>query len=226
MVSVFKRFVLERIPILKRIFIFIKHTVKLELSRIRIRKLINKDQEIWLEVGAGDKAGINGWITLDITKRCDIYWDLRLGLPFPNESVSQIYSSHFMEHLSFREGQEFLDECLRVLVPGGLFSICVPDAKLYIEAYIHGDTLESNQAFRYKPAYNGTTSIDYVNYIAYMDGHHNYMFDLENLFHILEEKGFENVRPRKYDPTLDLQERDYVSIYAQAEKPRSLPEPV
>lgn len=67
-------------------------------------------------------------------------------------------------------------------------------------------------------AYNNTSRIDYVNYIAYMDGHHKYMFDEQNLIVILENKGFRNVRLRNFDPSLDLKERDFESIYAEAQK--------
>ena len=153
-----------------------------------------------------------------MTRNCDIYWDLRRGIPFPNESISKIYSSHFFEHLSFKEGQKFLDECLRVLVPGGIFSICVPNSRMYIEAYLNNSDLNKNQFFGYKPAYNNTTKIDYVNYTAYMDGHHKYMFDEENLIYILTLKGFQNVRLRKFDPDIDRKERDFESIYADATK--------
>jgi predicted SAM-dependent methyltransferase len=112
-----------------------------------------------------------GWVTIDITKNCDVFWDLRKGLPFPDQSITKIYSSHFFEHLSFKESQQLLDECRRVLVPGGTFSICVPNARLYIEAYLKSDSLVEKRFFEYKPAYNNTTRIDYVNYTAYMDGH-------------------------------------------------------
>jgi hypothetical protein len=44
------------------------------------------------------------------------------------------------------------------------------------------------------------------------------MFDEENLLYILNSKGFKNVRLRKFDPTLDLNERDFESIYAEGEK--------
>lgn len=145
------------------------------ISRQRIRKHLRSNADIFVEVGAGDKKGENGWLTIDMTRNCDIFWDLRNGMPFPNESVSKIYSSHFLEHLSFKEAQVFLDECLRVLVDGGLFSICVPNAKLFIEAYSSSIMLDPNTFLGYKQASNNTTSIDYVNYIAYMDGHHKYM---------------------------------------------------
>ena len=99
---------------------------------------------------------------------CDIYWDLRRGIPFPDESLKKIYSSHFLEHLSFREAQRFLDECKRVLVPGGQFSICVPNARIYIEAYLNSNSFDVNKFLAYQPACNNTTRIDFVNYMAYM----------------------------------------------------------
>jgi predicted SAM-dependent methyltransferase len=204
---------------LKRILpSFIITFAKETKAKTYIKNIMSKKEYINLEIGAGDKRGENGWITLDVTKNCDIHWDLRKGIPFPNESIHKIYSSHLFEHLSFKDGQKLLDECLRVLVPGGVFSICVPNAKIYIEAYLKGEGLEKSKFFIHKPAYNDTSRIDYVNYMAYMDGEHKYMFDEENLVAILQKKGFMNVHLRNYDPNLDRQERDFESIYAEARK--------
>ena len=194
------------------------HVLKYQASKIRIRQLLGMADEIYLEVGSGDKKGVRGWTTLDKTKNCDIFWDLRNGIPFPAESITKIYSSHFLEHLSYDEGQKFLDECLRTLRPGGVFSICVPNARIYIEAYLGGLELDPALYCGYRPAFNNTTKMDYVNYTSYMDGHHKYMFDKENLLFILEKKGFRNVESREFDPQLDSRERDFESIYATARK--------
>jgi hypothetical protein len=103
-------------------------------------------------------------------------------------------------------------------VPDGKFSICVPNARIYIDAYVKGNSLDAATFFGYEAAYNYTTRIDYVNYTAYMGGEHKYMFDEENIVFILKSKGFRNVRLRDFDPSVDLQERDFESIYAEAEK--------
>jgi predicted SAM-dependent methyltransferase len=201
-------------PIVREVATFVKHGS----SKKEVRRLLKERSEIFVELGSGDKKGKGGWITIDMAKNCDIFWDLRKGLPFPDESLQRIYSSHFFEHLSYKETQQFLVECKRALIPGGNFSICVPNAKIYLEAYVGGKTLDPGEYFSYKPAYNHTTRIDYANYVAYMDGEHKYMFDEENILCILESKGFKNVRLRQFDPSLDLKERDYGSIYAAAEK--------
>lgn len=187
-------------------------------SNRKARHIVSTRKEIWLEVGAGDKRGTGNWITIDMIDTCDLYWDLRRALPFPDSSASRIYSSHFFEHLTFKETQSFLKECRRALKDGGNFSICVPNAKIYLEAYISGRLLDPNVFFGYKPAYNNTTTIDAVNYIAYMDGEHKYMFDSENLLHILKLAGFRDIRSRSFDPEVDLPERDFGSLYAEAVK--------
>lgn len=194
---------------------FIITFIKEIKSKNYIKNLLNKQEYLCLEIGAGDKKGEKGWITLDRTRNCDIYWDLRNGMPFPNESIHKIYSSHLFEHLSFNEGQKLLGECLRVLIPGGFFSICVPNAKLYIEAYLRDEELDSSKFFG---GLNNTSRIDYVNYVAYMSGEHKYMFDEENLVAILKNRSFMNVRLRSFDATLDKPERDFESIYAEAQK--------
>jgi hypothetical protein len=93
----------------------------------------------------------------------------------------------------------------------------VANAKKYIEAYL-GSHLGGEEFFRYKPAFNNTTKIDYINYTAYMDGEHKYMFDEENIIHILQAKGFRDVKPRAFDVRLDRKDRDFESIYADARK--------
>lgn len=78
--------------------------------------------------------------------------------------------------------------------------------------------LDEGSFLSYEPAYNHTTRIDYVNYIAYMNEDHKYMFDEENLVYLLERRGFKEVRIRAFDPSRDLKERDCVSIYAEGYK--------
>lgn len=185
----------------------------------KISDLLTTNQDIKLEIGAGDKKGSNGWLTLDLFKSCDLTWDLRNGIPFPDGTVNMIYSSHLFEHLTFKEINLLLQECKRALKEEGVFSICVPNARLYIDAYIKKQNqFITDQKSYYKPAFNSYASIDLVNYIAYMDGHHKYMFDQENLISILEMNDFRNVKLRVFDPNIDLSERDHESIYAISNK--------
>ena len=190
--------------------------IKLSETNDKILEILKNSREIKLELCSGLKKGVNGWTTLDMNDISDLFWDLKTGIPFPDRSISKIYSSHFLEHLTFPEIKSLLNECLRVLKKDGVFSISVPNARLFISAYYNNDILFWEQLpLHYMPAFNNTSSlIDLVNYIAYMDGHHKYMFDEENLIKILTSSGFQQVCLRDFDPEIDSAERRHESIYA------------
>lgn len=57
-----------------------------------------------------------------------------------------------------------------------------------------------------------------MNYIVYMAGDHNYMFDEESLVNTLKKAGFASVALREFDPQLDTRPHDYESICALAVK--------
>jgi predicted SAM-dependent methyltransferase len=123
-----------------------------------------------------------------------------------------------LEHFFYRDLIRLLVDCNRVLKPGGSFSACVPDAGIYVRAYITPNSF--NRSFlAYKPAIVSDLKMDRLNYIAYMDGHHRFMFDEENLLRVLTEAGFTDVRRRDFNPALDKFERKYESIYATGTKP-------
>ena len=198
----------------------IVHVTKRRSSRKQIAALKASGRPIKLDLGGGHRKGTNGWITVDTARECDLYWDLRDGVPFDDNSVDAVYSSHLFEHLTFDEGQALMAEAKRVLKPGGIFSVVVPNARLYIEGYL-GQREIPSEFYGWAPAFNNTTAIDAVNYVAYMAGEHKYLFDQENLLFRLELAGFTDVRSRNFDSTLDMIERDYESIYAEGRKPQA-----
>jgi len=50
------------------------------------------------------------------------------GLPYDDNSVSQIRASHFLEHFLVDDAIKILNECHRVLKPGGSMHVIVPSA--------------------------------------------------------------------------------------------------
>lgn len=176
-------------------------------------KRLSGSEEIKLELGSGAKIGSNGWTTVDL-RRADISHDLRRGIPLQDGIVSKLYSSHFLEHLPYPQLLLHLSECLRVLKPGGEFLVAVPNARLYIEAYMNRFELRSMEDL--EPAYRCDTgsAIDQLNYVAYMGGAHKFMFDEENLQNLLTRVGFAHVSLREFEDGLDRPDRNHTSIYA------------
>ena len=63
------------------------------------------------------------------------YGDATKGLPPQDETVDVLYSSHMLEHLDRNEASMFLKEAFRVLRPGGVIRIAVPDLKKQVKKY-------------------------------------------------------------------------------------------
>jgi len=83
----------------------------------------NKDKLVKLDIGCG-KIKKNGYIGIDIDSHSDA--DIiasALKLPFGDNSVDEIQSSHLVEHFSPNEAKKFFDEIYRVLKTGGLAEI-------------------------------------------------------------------------------------------------------
>lgn len=78
--------------------------------------------------GSGDRAQIEAcpnYVDADLTKR----------LPFDDLSVDGVLLSHVLEHFDAQDGLHLLIECYRVLKPGGIVLISVPDASYFRKVY-------------------------------------------------------------------------------------------
>jgi predicted SAM-dependent methyltransferase len=81
-----------------------------------------------------------GWINIDQHgAQVDFVWDLRRPLPLPPGSVEAIFHEHLLEHLPAAEGLSLTRECHRLLRPGGILRIGVPDFGRYARGYVNGD---------------------------------------------------------------------------------------
>ena len=93
-----------------------------------------------LNLGCGSRT-FSLWDNIDHDPECAPDHLLDLGndpLPYADNSVEAIYFSHALDHLTFREGQFILGECLRVLRPGGVLRVVVCDLATFVLAYKRG----------------------------------------------------------------------------------------
>ncbi|MEM1183437.1 MAG: methyltransferase domain-containing protein [Planctomycetota bacterium] len=90
-----------------------------------------------LHLGCGDRVH-SEWVNADINATADGVMDLdvRGGLPFPDESFEAVYHAHLIEHLTPEEGKAFMDECARVLKPGGVLRVTAPDLEGIVTGYL------------------------------------------------------------------------------------------
>ena len=183
-----------------------------------------------LNLGSGPEKGVNGWTNIDLGGGADLAIDLTNGIPFANNSIAEIYTSHFLEHLSYDQINPLLLECHRVLEPNAKLLVCVPNCEAFIHAYHENDYILAglsdgsklmiprflygeNEHVYAKAMVNTGSKIDWLNYIAYSANEHKYMFDKENLRSHLLQAGFESVCERDFDPILDKGYGENASIF-------------
>jgi len=80
-----------------------------------------------------------------------IVHDLRTGIPASSSSVDAVYHSHIFEHIDRSAVPAFLGEVRRVLKPGGIHRIAVPDLEGRAREYLASlDRARSSFGERYR----------------------------------------------------------------------------
>lgn len=206
---------------LKRTYRIIKHEAKSMilsgygylLCRMIERKKCLKN----LEIGSGG-AKRESFITLDLSLKADIPYDLLMGLPFKNNKFELIYAEHVLEHFEYDNLTYLIKECSRCLKIGGIMKIVVPNTKIWINAFTNHDDVDINKHCGYNFGLDYLSNIDYLNYVFYMGDLHKYMFDEKNIIEIFLRNGFKEAHIRDFEINLDLLERKGTSLYVMAIK--------
>jgi SAM-dependent methyltransferase len=139
--------------------------------------------------------------------------DVTKGLPFEPDCFEAIYSSHLLEHLYLADAQRLLAECFRVLAPGGVLRVIVPDLRGPVREYVAridrprlevtdaGESSEGNYAadrlllqLLMRPPVAPSGSIFYRLYTTMKDFHtHKWMYDPESLSGYFRQAHFVDV---------------------------------
>jgi predicted SAM-dependent methyltransferase len=109
--------------------------VKTDAEAMRI---VNTEDRIRLNIGC-DRTQIGGFLGVDFNP--DVNPDVLAPadkLPYEDNTVDEIYASHVLEHLPYEN--KALEEWLRVLKPGGLLTVAVPDIYQTYVLWKHGGT--------------------------------------------------------------------------------------
>jgi predicted SAM-dependent methyltransferase len=180
-----------------------------------------------------DKLCIPGFVHVDLAdySHIDYRQDVRTLLMFDDDSVDLIYACHVIEYFDRVEVLDVLREWRRVLKPGGVLRLAVPDFAALCRVYQqYGDL-----SLIHGPLYGRwKIKTDAVGKLIY----HRSVYDYKDLGTVLESAGFKNVRRydwrqtihRDYDdysqayiPHMDKEHGILISLNVEAEKPRENP---
>lgn len=98
-----------------------------------------------LNLGGGPKRmeGYKNVDALEWNGVTDIIHNLtEYDWPWEQNTVDEIFTEEFLEHISFKETYNVLSECHRILKPGSKIKIQVPDCGKSMEYYVNGEICE------------------------------------------------------------------------------------
>lgn len=181
-------------------------------------------RDLQLHIGSGG-FDLPGWINID-SHPAPLAMSLDWGLPFRPASARFVFLSHLLEHLFHPfQSQRLLEDIRRVLQPGGVVRIVVPDIEQCINAYVANDRAffaNRNDHFA-SPVENPTRLERFLAYAgagpspSHLIEAHKFGYDVETLQHCLQRAGFVNIRRCNYQSSpFEALRVDHASLNAVA----------
>ena len=148
---------------------------------------------IKLNIGCGWRNFGDEWIHIDGGDYPHVRHHDVTKLPYEDDSVDLIYTSHMFEYFDGEEGLDVLKEWFRVLKKGGTLRIAVPDfesmAKLYSEGKFPLQKFLGPLFGKMEMGMKGGETGKII--------YHKTTYDFESLKELLEIIGFQNIK--RYD---------------------------
>jgi SAM-dependent methyltransferase len=164
-----------------------------------------------------------GWINSDVKDEpgVDLVCDIRDGLPLESESVDYAVAIHALPEIAYDDLIPVLTELRRVLKPGGVLRIALPDLEKGVAAYQRG---ERDYFLVPDDEWEAVGSKLVVQLIWY--GYSRTLFVRGFVEELLVKAGFTDVRHLRYGETasshaeiVDLDNRERESLFVEASKP-------
>jgi len=233
----FGAWLMPRLPINRHVFRHIRAELNatwvraLHIFHPRYRRVVSalrRQKGVKANIGSGP-FGRPGWVNLDMFRHehVTLRIDCRYGLPFADASCRGIHVEHFFEHLNREDERHlFLNECYRCLEKGGILRIIVPDAALFVHAYLSPGWSMFRQiaAAGDDPAANFPTKMDALNHVFIQDFEHYGGYDDESLSLVLGQHGLREVQKCSFrygrfpDGCIDREQHKSYSLYVEAVK--------
>ncbi len=111
----------------------IKHPFK-PSDRVIVAGYLAQTDAPKLNIGCSGHL-LDGWLNTDYASKLPtvIHLDPRHRFPFKEETFDYIFSEHFIEHISYRDGVNMLAECFRVLKKSGKVRISTPNLAFLVD---------------------------------------------------------------------------------------------
>lgn len=96
------------------------------------------DSKIKINLGSGHWK-LQDWVNVDIDRDShpEVCANLARGLPFTSGVACLMHTEDFIDQLELDRAVEFLHECHRILIPGGVLRVLTPDMRKLAQLYLN-----------------------------------------------------------------------------------------
>lgn len=138
---------------------------------------------------------LNGWLNTDLypDKKGLIFLDTTKMFPFEEKTFDYILIEHHIEHLTYSVGLRMLEECFRVLRPGGKIRIGTPDFDIVIGLRNSQKTSLQQRYLKWHMSHFPDIGIDtdiFVINNAFNGMGHRFIYDQATLYNSLVKTGY------------------------------------
>lgn len=174
-----------------------------------------------LNIGSGPDVR-PGWWNCDRDWYPGLDWqgDILDGVPLPDGSADAVFAGHVLQMVAWVDLPRFLAEVRRLLAPGGVFRVVVPDISRAVEAWLAGNRRWFPIAEELEPSVAGAFSL----YVT-QAGATRSIFPQGYLHEVLYRAGFSQVRVCRVGVTylgegwiVELDSRADESMFVEATK--------
>lgn len=137
------------------------------------------------------KPGTPERINLDLEKNY-LDADITLPLPFSDNTFDAALASHCVEHLTAHAAAKFLGECRRILKPGGLLVVSVPDAEYFLKVYDRDTPKNAVELFGEPISKDEPWQPNFFSYALFQEGHQMILTE-SSLRCLLLKSGFKDI---------------------------------
>ena len=175
----------------------------------QIRSYLRSAEEPRLQIGTGPNP-LPGWLNTTLTpfQPGTIFLDASQPFPIPAARFAYIFGEHVIEHLEFDEAARMLDECFRVLQPGGRIRLATPDLAQVIALYTRPQAAPQQAYIRwimdtFRPQIGAYNPAHVINQ-SFHGWRHKFIYDAPTLIAALGKAGFTAIQ--RYQPGESEQE--------------------
>jgi len=206
-----------------------------------------------LNLGCGPQV-VDGWVNVDYAlgarlaaipvlstalRRLKVFrleWDpsirihdLTKPLPWQDGTVDVCYTSHTVEHMSRAQGAALVREAFRVLRPGGVLRVIVPDLRPILDRYRDGRVSADQVVEQLGLAVDRAMGEGSLYDKELVEFPHKCMYDPPTMIRLLQSAGFDAQARAPFESEIDdiraieVEDRTVEAVIVEGRKPGVLP---